>query len=61
MPYCVVPLTPATFATVVFAMSRWVSAARGSGIPQVIAAARDPEREGTGPLVSLRTPRPRSA
>ncbi|WP_419809660.1 chloride channel protein [Sphingomonas sp.] len=54
-PYGVLLLTPAIFAAVVFATSRWAPAARGSGIPQVIAAARDPELERVGPLVSLRT------
>ena len=48
-------LTPAIFAAVVFVTARWMPEARGSGIPQVIAAARDPQRESDGPLVSLRT------
>ena len=48
-------LTPTLFALVVYATGRWVPAARGSGIPQVIAAAREAQREATGPLVSLRT------
>lgn len=48
-------LTPALFATVVYVTLRWLPAARGSGIPQVIAATRDPQREGNGPLVSIPT------
>ncbi len=47
--------TPAVFAIVVFVTGRWMSEARGSGIPQVIAAARDPELQGEGRLVSMRT------
>ncbi len=53
-PYAPLVLTPALFAFVVW-VTRRVPEARGSGIPQVIAAARDPERDGIGPLVSLRT------
>lgn len=55
IPYAPLLVSPALFAVVVYTTSRWVPAARGSGIPQVIAAARDPQREGTGPLVSMRT------
>ncbi len=47
--------TPALFALVVYATGRFVPEARGSGIPQVIAAAADPEGKGSGSLVSLRT------
>ena len=54
-PYLPLVLTPALFAVVVYATLRWTPEARGSGIPQVIAAARDPQREATGPLVSMRT------
>ncbi len=54
-PYAPLLLTPALFALVVLVTNRWVPAARGSGIPQVIAAARDPQREAGGPLVSMRT------
>ena len=36
-------LTPLIFAAVAFATRRWASAARGSGIPQIIAAAEKPE------------------
>ena len=55
LPYAPLLLTPALFAAVVYVTGRWFPAARGSGIPQVIAAARDPQHEATGPLVSLRT------
>ena len=54
-PYLPLVLTPALFAAVVAATLRWTPEARGSGIPQVIAAARDPQREAKGPLVSMRT------
>ncbi len=55
LSYGVLLLTPAIFAGVVYATMRWVPDARGSGIPQVIAAGRDPQREALGPLVSMRT------
>jgi H+/Cl- antiporter ClcA len=54
-PYAPLIVTPCLFAAVVYLTSRWAPEARGSGIPQVIAAARDPQREGLGPLVSMRT------
>lgn len=54
-PYAPLVLTPALFAAVVFVIARWAPDARGSGIPQIIAAARDPQRGGTGPLASLNT------
>lgn len=54
-PYAPLGLTPLLFAAVAFATSRWFAPARGSGIPQVIAASRDPETSCAGPLVSLRT------
>ncbi|QDX28383.1 chloride channel protein [Sphingomonas suaedae] len=47
-------ITPAGFAGFAWATSRFAPLARGSGIPQVIAAARDPERGMRG-LVSART------
>ncbi|GGB41287.1 chloride channel protein [Sphingomonas metalli] len=46
--------TPALFAALVWLTRRFVPLARGSGIPQVIAAQADPER-ATGALVSIRT------
>jgi H+/Cl- antiporter ClcA len=54
-PYAPLMFTPALFAGIVFVTMRWVPEARGSGIPQVIAAARDPGQEATGALVSIRT------
>lgn len=47
-------VTPLVFAMVVYATGRWVPEARGSGIPQVIAAARAPESAASRTLVSLR-------
>ena len=40
-PYLPLILTPLTFAGVVWATTSWVPAARGSGIPQAIAATKD--------------------
>lgn len=48
-------ITPAGFALIVWTANRYFPAARGSGIPQIVAASRRPEQEATGPLVSLRT------
>ncbi|HWU04555.1 MAG TPA: chloride channel protein, partial [Novosphingobium sp.] len=48
-------VTPLTFAGVVWMTRRCWPAARGSGIPQVMAAAHDPEGQAQGVLVSLRT------
>jgi len=54
-PYAPLLASPAIFAVITWATLRWVPQARGSGIPQVIAASRTPERSSQGPLVSLRT------
>ncbi len=48
-------LTPLAFAVIVYVTRRWVPEARGSGIPQVIAAARNPGDERFRPLTSMRT------
>ena len=48
-------LTPLVFAGVVYVTRRSYPAARGSGIPQVMAAGHNPERHVSGDLVSLRT------
>lgn len=48
-------LTPLLFATVVWMTRRWWPAARGSGIPQVMAASHNAERQAGGALLSLRT------
>ncbi|GAA0732936.1 chloride channel protein [Sphingomonas japonica] len=53
-PYLPLLLTPTAFAAVVWVTLRWLPEARGSGIPQVIAASRDPDPAGRDPLVSLR-------
>ncbi|MEO6387499.1 MAG: chloride channel protein [Croceibacterium sp.] len=48
-------LTPAMFVLIA-ALTRWSAPeARGSGIPQVIAAARDPEGSASKGLLSIRT------
>lgn len=54
-PAAPLAITPLLFGAAARATSRGFAAARGSGIPQVIAAARDPEASAAGPLVSLRT------
>jgi H+/Cl- antiporter ClcA len=48
-------LTPLVFVAATWTTGRWFPEARGSGIPQVIAAAREPEATRSGVLVSLRT------
>lgn len=48
-------ITPLGFALIVWTANRYFPTARGSGIPQIIAASRRPEQEAKGPLVSLRT------
>lgn len=47
-------LTPLLFGAVAMITRRWFATARGSGIPQVIAATRDPESAQAGLLVSMR-------
>ena len=47
-------LTPAGFAALVWATDRWAPASRGSGIPQIIAAKREPAN-ATEKLVSAQT------
>ncbi|CAN5564884.1 chloride channel protein [soil metagenome] len=54
-PYLPLILTPLIFGGVALVTTRWFSPARGSGIPQVIAATRNPEAASEGPRVSLRT------
>ena len=48
-------LTPLIFAAVAYATKRWASEARGSGIPQIIAATADPAGAGASRLASFRT------
>ena len=54
-PYAPFVVTPLVFAGVVHVTRRSFPAARGSGIPQVMAAGHNPERHATGDLVSLKT------
>ena len=53
-PYLALVLPPAMFAAVAWLTGRFALEARGSGIPQVIAAARDPDGEAERGLTSLR-------
>ena len=53
-PYAPLITTPLIFAALVWITRRYVPLARGSGIPQVIAAQQDPEA-ATKSLVSIRT------
>ena len=53
-PHLPLVLTPAIFAAVAFATSRWASEARGSGIPQIIAAAEKPANAGATRLSDLK-------
>lgn len=54
-PYAALLLTPTIFAATVYLTQRWAPMARGSGIPQVIAASAKPAQSTTSPLVSLKT------
>lgn len=54
-PYAPLVLTPLVFAGIVHATRSLFPAARGSGIPQVMAAAHNPDAHATGDLVSLKT------
>ena len=54
-PFLPLALTPAIFALVALVTGRMAPDARGSGIPQVIAASQDPEESSEGALLSLRT------
>lgn len=47
-------ITPLMFAVVAFATGRWASEARGSGIPQIIAAAERPKSAGATRLANLK-------
>lgn len=47
-------LTPTIFGGVAWVTARFVPAARGSGIPQVIAASRSPTSKASRALVSLK-------
>jgi H+/Cl- antiporter ClcA len=54
-PYAPLLATPLVFAGIAWATKRWVPEAKGSGIPQVIAAAKGPMTGGKAALTSLRT------
>ena len=54
-PLAPLVLTPLAFAAIVYITRRWAPEARGSGIPQVIAAARNPGDERFRALTSMRT------
>ncbi len=53
-PHLPLLLTPAIFAAVAFATRRWANEARGSGIPQIIAAAENPASAGATRLANLK-------
>lgn len=54
VPMLPLVITPAIFAVVAFATNRWATEARGSGIPQIIAAGRDPKGAIATRLASIR-------
>src|SRR3954468_2347787 len=54
-PYAPLVLTPVLFVAIAALTRSLAPASRGSGIPQVIAASRDPEGETTAGLLSART------
>lgn len=54
-PYAPLVITPLVFAAVVHVTCGSFPAARGSGIPQVMAASHNPEQHAGGDLLSLRT------
>jgi H+/Cl- antiporter ClcA len=54
-PFSPLIVTPVIFAFVAYATRRWASEARGSGIPQIIAAADVPKSAAAGRLASVRT------
>ncbi|MFV1918390.1 chloride channel protein [Sphingomonas sp. MJ1 (PH-R8)] len=54
-PYAPLVATPLAFGAVVWATRRWARDARGSGIPQVIAAGRSADEQVAARLLSLGT------
>lgn len=54
-PWFAAAATPLVFVSVVGVTRRWFPEARGSGIPQVMAAGHNPAASAEGPLISLRT------
>ena len=53
IPWLPIVVTPAIFAAVAFATNRWAGESRGSGIPQIIAASRDPNSGFAARLASM--------
>ncbi len=54
-PYAPLLLTPVLFVTAVWLTRRYAEFARGSGIPQVIAASRHPKSKLSAALLDLKT------
>ncbi len=54
-PWVNVVMTPMVFVAIALVTARYAPQTRGSGIPQVIAAARAPDSEESQALVSLKT------
>ena len=54
LPWLPILVTPLIFVGVAFATKRWAGEARGSGIPQIIAAGRDPESAFASRLASMK-------
>jgi H+/Cl- antiporter ClcA len=54
-PWAPFALTPLAFAFVAYTTRRFFPSARGSGIPQVMAASHNPDRHANGELLSMQT------
>jgi H+/Cl- antiporter ClcA len=54
-PWAPFVVTPVTFAVMICLTQRFFPAARGSGIPQVMAASHNPDRHADSDLLSMRT------
>lgn len=54
-PYAPLVLTPLAFGLMTWTTRRYAPAARGSGIPQVLAAAADMDNSVKSGLISLKT------
>jgi H+/Cl- antiporter ClcA len=54
-PWLNLAITPGVFAAIAYLTTRFAPDTRGSGIPQVIAAARAPNDRARAPLVSLKS------
>ncbi|RIV77215.1 chloride channel protein [Pelagerythrobacter aerophilus] len=54
-PLAPLVITPAFFAGVIYVTNTWYSGAKSSGIPQVIAAAKNPQTVDSRSLLSLPT------